>query len=252
MSGSDVHLYTTQTPNGVKISIALEELGLPYEFTKIDISKNTQKACTIPMLACKWYQDLSTDSTSQEQWFLDINPNGRIPALTDKFTDGKTIRLFESGSIMQYLVDRYDKDHKISFPPGSPRYAPEHIEYGVNRYQNETRRLYGVLDKHLADAKTDYIVGNKCTIADIAHWGWISAGPWAGVEVEHYPHLKAWEDRMWGRPAVQKGANVPDPYKMKELLADKEKMEKHAAQSRAWVQQGMKDDAEKNKARTQK
>ena len=96
-SESDIHLYTTQTPNGIKISITLEELRLPYKHTKIDISKNTQK----------------------EQWFLDINPNGRIPALTDKFTDGKTIRVFESGAIMQYLVDRYDKDHKISYPKGS-------------------------------------------------------------------------------------------------------------------------------------
>ncbi|TKA80971.1 hypothetical protein B0A55_02379 [Friedmanniomyces simplex] len=253
----DIHLYTTQTPNGIKISITLEELGVPYDWTKIDISKNTQK----------------------EQWFLDINPNGRIPALTDKFTDGKTIRLFESGSIMQYLVDRYDSENKISFAKGTrehvemtnwlfymnagvgpmqgqanhfTRYAPEHIEYGVNRYQNETRRLYSVLDKHLSDTKADYLVGGKCTIADIAHWGWVSAAGWAGINIEDFPALKAWEERMWDRPAVQKGANIPDPYKMKELLADKEKMEKHAAQSRAWVQQGMKEDAEKNKARSQK
>jgi glutathione S-transferase len=96
-SQSDIHLYTTQTPNGVKISILLEELGLPYAHTKIDISKNTQK----------------------EDWFLAINPNGRIPALTDKFTDGKTVRLFESGSIMQYLVDRYDEDGKVSYKKGT-------------------------------------------------------------------------------------------------------------------------------------
>jgi glutathione S-transferase len=96
----DIHLYTTQTPNGIKISITLEELGLPYKVTKIDISKNTQK----------------------EQWFLDINPNGRIPALTDTFTDGKTINLFESGSIQQYLVDQYDKDYKISYPRGTREY----------------------------------------------------------------------------------------------------------------------------------
>ncbi|KAK5707973.1 Glutathione S-transferase 2 [Elasticomyces elasticus] len=271
----EIHLYTTQTPNGIKISITLEELALQYEWTKIDISKNTQK----------------------EQWFLDINPNGRIPALTDTFTDGKLIRLFESGSIMQYLVDRYDTDNKISFAHGtrehiemtnwlffmnagvgpmqgqanhfsrylialvSPMvvcangiesYAPEQIEYGINRYQNETRRLYGVLDRHLADTKAEYLVGGKCTIADIAHWGWISAAGWAGINIDDFPNLKAWENRMWDRPAVQKGANIPDPYKMKELLADKEKMERHAAQSREWVQQGMREDAEKNKARSQK
>ncbi|TKA30972.1 hypothetical protein B0A50_01940 [Salinomyces thailandicus] len=254
-SDSDIHLYTAQTPNGIKISILLEELGLPYQTTKLEFSKSTQK----------------------EPWFLEINPNGRIPAITDKFTDGKPIRLFESGSIMQYLVARYDKDHKFSFPPGSreflemnnwlffmnagvgpmqgqanhfTRYAPEHIEYGVNRYQNETRRLYGVLDKHLADTKAEYLVGNKCTIADISHWGWVSAAGWAGVNLDDFPHLKKWEERMWARPALKKGANVPDPYKLKELLQDKEKMDRHAAEARNWVQQGMKEDAEKNAARS--
>ena len=112
------------------------------------------------------------------------------------------------------------------------RYAPEKIDYGMNRYQNETRRLYGVLDKHLQDAGTDYLVGNKCTIADIAHWGWVSAAGWAGVEIDDFKHLKGWEDRLWSREAVKKGANVPDPYRMKELLADKAAMEKHAAQVR--------------------
>jgi len=252
---SNIHLYTAQTPNGIKISITLEELGLPYEVTGIEMSKNTQK----------------------EDWFLEINPNGRIPAITDTFSDGQSIRVFESGSIMQYLVERYDKDHKISFPAGSReqvemvswmyflnagvgpmqgqanhfhRYAPEKIEYGVNRYQNETRRLYGILDKHLSDNKADYLVGNKCSIADIAHWGWIAAAGWAGINIDDFKHLKAWEDRMWARPAVQKGANVPSPYRMKELLADKEATEKHAAQARDWVQAGMKSDAEKNQSRS--
>ncbi|KAJ4350818.1 Glutathione S-transferase 2 [Ascochyta clinopodiicola] len=247
---SDIVLYTTQTPNGIKISITLEELGLPYKVEKIDISKNTQK----------------------EDWFLAINPNGRIPALTDKFTDGQTINLFESGSIMQYLVERYDTDYKISYPKGSRewyemnnwlffqnaglgpmqgqanhfnRYAPEHIEYGVNRYTNETRRLYSVLDKHLASDKRPYLTGEKCTIADIAHWGWIAAAGWAGVEIDDYPTLKAWEERMAERSGVEKGRHVPDPHKIKELLKDKAKMEQLAAESRKWVQAGMKADAEK-------
>ena len=99
-------LLSSQTPNGIKISITLEELGLPYKVTKIDISKNTQK----------------------EPWFLDINPNGRIPALTDTFSDGKTINLFESGSIQQYLVDQYDKDYKISYPRGTREF------YEVNNW----------------------------------------------------------------------------------------------------------------------
>ncbi|KAF2719428.1 glutathione S-transferase II [Polychaeton citri CBS 116435] len=248
---SSIHLYTAQTPNGIKISILLEELGLPYEFTKLEFSKQQQK----------------------EPWFLEINPNGRIPALTDKFTDGKEIRVFESGSMMQYLIDRYDNDHKLSYPAGSRdaievanwtffmnagvgpmqgqanhffRYAPEKIQYGIDRYQTEARRLYSVLDKHLSDVKTDYLVGNKCTIADIAHWGWISAAGWAGIDINAFPTLKAWEERMWARPAVKKGANVPEPYKIKELMADKERAEAYAKESSNWVMTGMKADQDKH------
>ena len=97
----DIHLYTAQTPNGIKISILLEELGLPYTTHAVNISKNEQKTSA----------------------FLEINPNGRIPALTDTFTDGQTIRLFESGSIMQYLVEQYDQEeHRISYPQGTREY----------------------------------------------------------------------------------------------------------------------------------
>src|SRR3954454_5109490 len=96
----NIDLYTAQTPNGIKISITLEELGLSYNVHKIEISKNQQK----------------------EPGFLAINPNGRIPALTDTFTDGEPINLFESGSIMLYLVSRYDTEYKISYPPGSREY----------------------------------------------------------------------------------------------------------------------------------
>ncbi|KAL2043229.1 hypothetical protein N7G274_004289 [Stereocaulon virgatum] len=247
----DINLYTTQTPNGIKISITLEELGLPYTTHKIDITKDTQK----------------------EPWFLEINPNGRIPALTDTFTDGKTIRLFESGSIMQYLVEQYDQEeHRISYPRGTReyyevnnwlffqnagvgpmqgqanhfhRYAPEKIPYGVNRYQNETRRLYGVLDKHLATSKSGYLVGDRCTIADISHWGWVVAAGWAGVDIEEFPNLKAWEERMLARPGVEKGRHVPQPHRIKEMLADKEAMEKHAAESAKWIQAGQAKDAKK-------
>ncbi|KAI9809520.1 MAG: hypothetical protein M1827_006826 [Pycnora praestabilis] len=247
---ADIDLYTTQTPNGIKISITLEELGVPYNVHKIDISKNTQK----------------------EPWFLEINPNGRIPAMTDTFIDGKKIRLFESGSIMQYLVEQYDTDHKISYKAGTReyyevnnwlfflnagvgpmqgqanhfhRYAPEKIEYGVKRYQNETRRLYSVLDKHLSQSSSGYLVGNKCTIADISHWGWVTAAGWAGVDIDEFPSLKAWDERMMKRPGVERGRHVPDPHRMKELLQDKEATEKHAAESAKWVQEANKKDFEK-------
>ena len=221
--------------------------SLKYKTVKVAIQKNEQK----------------------EPWFLEINPNGRIPAMTDKL-DGKTIRLFESGSCMQYLIAEYDKDYKLSFPPGTEeyyevnswlffqnagvgpmqgqanhfsRYAPEHIQYGVDRYKNETRRLYGVLNKHLKDGNREYLVGNKCTIADISHYGWVEAAAWPGIDINEFPELKAWEARMLARPGVAKGRDVPEPSKLRNLSP--EEAEKYAAQSRAWIQQGMKDDAKK-------
>lgn len=222
---------------------------LPYKVQKLDFGKNEQK----------------------EDWFLAINPNGRIPAITDTFSDGQTIRLFESGGILLYLAEQYDKDYKISYPRGTReyyemynwlffqnagvgpmqgqanhfnRYAPERIEYGVNRYVNETRRLYGVLDRHLAArAPAGYLVGDHVSIADISHWGWVSAAGWAGVDIDEFPHLKAWEERMLRRDAVEKGRHVPSPHNIKSLLKDKEQVEKHAAQARQWIQQGMKGDA---------
>ncbi|KAJ5643893.1 uncharacterized protein N7484_006400 [Penicillium longicatenatum] len=248
MPRPNITLYTAQTPNGIKISIALEELGLPYEVKSIDMGKNEQK----------------------EDWFLEINPNGRIPALTDEFADGEMIRLFESGGILQYLADQYDPEYKISFPKGTrehyemnnwlffqnagvgpmqgqanhfARYAPERIEYGVTRYVNETRRLYGVLDKHLAQSKSGYLVGDHVSIADISLWGWVAAAGWPGVDIDEFPNLKTWEEFMAQRPAVEKGRHVPSPHTIKELLKDKKAMEEKAAETRAWIVQGMQDDA---------
>lgn len=127
------------------------------------------------------------------------------------------------------------------------RYASEHIQYGVDRYVNETRRLYGVLDKHLSTSKSGYLVGDHVTIADISHWGWVAAAGWAGVNIDEFPHLKAWEERMAARPGVEKGRHVPAPHTIKDLLKDKERMEQEAAKTRQWVQQGMKSDANKAK-----
>ena len=248
---SNIHLYTAQTPNGIKISITLEELGLPYTVHKIEMSKNEQK--------------------SPE--FLAINPNGRIPAITDTFSDGQTIRIFESGSIMQYLVEQYDQEeHKISYPSGTResyevnswlffmnagvgpmqgqanhffRYAPEKIAYGVSRYQNETRRLYGVLEKQLASSKSGYLVGDKCTIADIAYWGWVAGAGWAGVEIDEFPNLKAWEERILARKSVEKGRHVPTPHTMKEMIKDKEAGERKAKETADWIQREQAKDAQK-------
>ena len=192
--------------------------------------------------------------------------------MTDSFMDGKKIRLFESGSILMYLAEQYDKDHKISYPKGSreayevnnwvffqnaglgpmqgqanhfSRYAPERIDYGVARYVNETRRLYRVLDKHLADSKSGYLVGDHISIADITTIGWVMSAGWAGVEIAEFPNLQAWEERMMQRSGVERGRHIPDPHRIKELMQDKEAVDRHAAHSRAWVQSGMKADAAK-------
>ncbi|KAI1080690.1 glutathione S-transferase GstA [Whalleya microplaca] len=246
---SDIHLYTGQTPNGVKVSILLEELGLKYQVTAIDISKNTQK----------------------EPWFLEINPNGRIPALTDTFTDGKPIRIFESGSIMQYLVERYDTEHKVSYPRDSReywevnswlhwqmgglgpmqgqanhfnRYAPEKIQYGINRYTNETRRLYRTLDTHLKTSTSGYLVGDRATIADFACFGWVASARWSGVDMKEFPVLNEWLQRLLKRPGVEKGRHVPSPhtYEAQQKLTDEE-IEQKSAATRKWVQASMKEEA---------
>ncbi|PHH60605.1 hypothetical protein CDD81_1432 [Ophiocordyceps australis] len=177
---TDITLYTVNTPNGIKVSILLAELGLDYKLRPIKLMENEQK----------------------EPWYLEINPNGRIPALTDKLPDGQAMRAFESGAALEYLVDRYDKEHRLSYPRDTPehwevaswlmwqmgglgpmqgqanhfkRYAPEKIEYGINRYTNETRRLYQTMETQLAKSQSGFLVGDRLTIADISCWGWVAA-----------------------------------------------------------------------------
>ncbi|KHO00570.1 glutathione S-transferase II [Metarhizium album ARSEF 1941] len=234
---TDIVLYTASTPNGIKASIALEELGLQYK-----------------------------------PWFLEINPNGRIPALTDAL-DGKKVRVFESGAILEYLADRYDKDHKISYPRDTPehwevtswlmwqmgglepmqgqanhfkRYAPEKIEYGINRYGNETRRLYRTMDDHLAKSPHGFLVGDRVTIADISCWGWVAAHTWAGVSLDEFPHLDKWLKTLLKRPGFEKGRHVPQPHTAfdNDSLTEEE-LNAKAAGARNWVQGGMKADAQK-------
>ena len=113
------------------------------------------------------------------------------------------------------------------------RYAAERIDYAATRYQNEVKRLYGALDKHLKDANSEYLVGNKCTIADIAHWGWITLSRWAGVELTEFPTLKEWEERMLARPAVEKGRHVPDKHH-REILQDPGRMAEFEQRGKAF------------------
>jgi GSH-dependent disulfide-bond oxidoreductase len=200
-----IELYTAPTPNGWKVSIALEELGLPYTAHLIDILKGVQK----------------------EPWFLAINPNGRIPAIVDR--DADDFAIFESGAILIYLAEKtgrlMPRDAKgrsvvlqwLMFQMGGVgpmmgqanvffRYFPEKIAPAIERYQNEVKRLLGVLDGRLKDH--EYLAGDY-SIADIANWSWVRTHNWSGVAIGDFPHLKRWLDTIAMRPAAQKGITVP-------------------------------------------
>ncbi|TVY81150.1 Disulfide-bond oxidoreductase [Lachnellula suecica] len=263
---TDIALYTAGTPNGQKVNITLEELGLRYETTHVDISKGTQK----------------------EEWFLKINPNGRIPAIIDR-TNGQQKRVFEGQAIMLYLCQKYDSEGKISYPFDSDkywevvewltwmqsgigpmqgqanhffRYAPEKIEYGIKRYQTETKRLYQVLEDRLtqqkaqnhtvagtpaADSSGPWIVGDKCTIADLACFSWVNWAEWAGIELEPFAEMKKWLDKINERPAVKRGLDVPEPFVMKEKMKTKEGEGEYAKYHSNWVMDGQKKDQETHK-----
>ena len=200
-----IDLYTAATPNGHKVSIALEELGLPYSLRVLDLSANEQK----------------------EPWFLAINPNGRIPAIVDH--DEGDFAVFESGAILIYLAEKTGRlmpqDAKgrsrvlqwLMFQMGGIgpmmgqanvffRYFPEKLQPAIDRYQGEVRRLFRVLDGHLA--RNEYLAGDY-SIADIANWAWVRTHRWSGVDVDDLPHLRRWRDQIRLRPAVVRGINNP-------------------------------------------
>ncbi|WP_282076581.1 glutathione S-transferase N-terminal domain-containing protein [Epibacterium ulvae] len=200
-----IHLYYWPTPNGWKVSIALEEFALPYEVTLIDIGKGDQFAPD----------------------FLEISPNNRMPAITDpNGPDGAPINLFESGAILQYLARKTGQfygsspreqiaiDQWLMWQMGGVgpmagqahhflKYAPDPIPYAKNRYRTEVARLYGVLDRQLA--KSEYVAGDSYSIADMAIWPWASL--WEGQEqsLDDKPHLARWLKLLWERPALRKG-----------------------------------------------
>ena len=204
---SHIDLYTWATPNGWKASATLEELGLSYNVKPIDITSGIQK----------------------EPAFVAINPNGRIPAIVDHDEDG--LAIFESGAIMIHLAEKAGRllptDVKgrseviqwLMFQMGGLgpmqgqanvfyRYMEEEIPTAIDRYQNETRRLYGVLDARLAEQ--EFLAGDF-SIADIANWSWTRIHNWAGVGIEEFENLKRWLDDMEARPALVRGAAVPHP-----------------------------------------
>jgi glutathione S-transferase len=206
-----IDLFTAPTPNGWKASVALEELGLPYEVHIINLLGGDQK----------------------QPEYLRLNPNGRIPTIVDR--DAGNFAVFESGAILIYLAEKTGRlmptDPKgrslviqwLMFQMGGIgpmmgqanvfyRYFPEKIQPAIDRYQNECRRLFEVLDTRLADRQ--WLAGDY-SIADIANWCWVRTYKWSGVSVEGLDHLQRWLARMHERPACQRGIEVP--FKMPDI-----------------------------------
>lgn len=210
-----IDLYTSPTPNGWKVAIALEELELPYTTHVLILSKRPQ------------YED----------WFIRMNPNSRIPVIVDRDADDLTI--FETGAILYYLAAKTGRlmpeDMKgrmavmqwlmfqmsaigpmqgqaVSFE----RYFPEDVPAARKRYHNETRRLYEVLDSHLAH--NEWLAGDY-SIADIANWSWLRSHKWARVATDGLAHLERWMATMAARPACQRGVLVPPSPGRAELVA---------------------------------
>lgn len=199
-----ITLYTWGTPNGRKVSIMLEECGFPYVVKAIDITRDEQF----------------------DPAFIQINPNSKIPAIAD---DEGPITVFESGAILVYLAEkagrflpsagpeRYAVLQWLMFQMGGIgpmfgqthhflRFAPEPVPYAIARYSKETRRLYGVLDRQLADA--EYLTG-EYSIADMATFPWVARHEWQGVDLAQFPNVKRWFDAVGGRAPVQRGMAVP-------------------------------------------
>ncbi len=202
-----IDLFTWITPNGRKISIMLEEVGLPYEVHPINLQKGEQFAPD----------------------FLAISPNNRIPAIIDREgPGGKPYSLFESGAILMYISEkvgklvptemhkRYEVIQWLMFQMGGvgPMFgqahhfmrASEKVPYGIDRYSKETRRLYGVMNKHLANR--EYFAGDY-SIADIATYPWVARYERHQVKLEEFPNVKRWFDRLSARAAVRQGMVVP-------------------------------------------
>ena len=206
-----IDIYSWATPNGHKIHIMLEETGLEYKAHPINIGAG--------------------DQFTKE--FLAISPNNKIPAIVDndgpKRADGAPFALFESGAILLYLAEktgkflptdpaaRYETLQWLMFQMGGVGpmlgqthhfrvYAPQPIEYAINRYTNEAKRLYGVMDTQLG--KTRYLAGNDYTIADIATFPWTRSWQNQGLQIDDFPNVKRWHEEIAARPAVQRGVEV--------------------------------------------
>jgi GST-like protein len=206
-----IDLYTAATPNGFKISIALEELALPYRAIAVELRRGEQFAPD----------------------FLRISPNNKIPAIVDH--DAGDLSVFESGAILVYLAEKTGQ----LLPPSGPTrvaalewlffqvggtgpmlgqahhfrsFAPEKLPYAIERYTNEAKRLFGVLDRRLA--QVPFLAGDAYSIADIANLPWLLGYGRLEIDITAYPHLAAWIERLKARPAVVRGLAVPPPSQM--------------------------------------
>jgi glutathione S-transferase len=225
-----INLYTAATPNGWKVSVALEELSLPYEVHAVDLIAGEQRRPA----------------------FLRLNPNGRIPAIVDRSNGDFTV--FESGAILVYLAEMTGR-----LMPGEAkgrslvmqwlmfqmsavgpmmgqanvfyRYFPEKIQAAIDRYQHESRRLFEVLDTRLAQA--EWLAGDY-SIADIANWCWVRTHKWSGVSVDGLDHLARWRSAMAARPACQAGVSVPA--RVRDVLQDEQAAREFAERGRQLVQ----------------
>jgi GSH-dependent disulfide-bond oxidoreductase len=217
-----IEVYSWATPNGHKVHIMLEECGLPYRAIPVDIGAGDQFAPA----------------------FLRISPNNKIPAIVDPDgPDGQPISLFESGAILLYLAaktgrflpagvrEKYETLQWLMFQMGGVGpmlgqahhfriYAPHQIDYAVERYTNEAKRLYGVMNKRLANSR--YLGGAEYSIADIAVFPWLRSWKNQGIDWDDYPHLKGWFDEIAKRPAVLRGVEVLAASR-KPLTGDKER-----------------------------
>ncbi len=201
-----IDLYTAPTPNGHKISIALEELALPYKVITVDLMSGAQK----------------------KPGYLKLNPNGRIPTIVDK--DEDDFPVFESGAILIYLAEKtgrlLPRETKkrsqviqwLMFQMGGvgpmmgqanvfSRYFSEKLPAAIERYQSESRRLFTVLDTQLQGR--EYLC-DEYSIADIANWAWVRTHKWSGVSTDGLDNLKKWSDTMYRRPACLKGIKIPE------------------------------------------
>ena len=224
-----IKLYTAPTPNGHKVSCLLEALEMDYEAILVNLSEGEQKKPN----------------------FLKISPNGRIPAIVDTEND---LSIFESGAIMIYLADkagklipqdtarRYKVMEWLMFQMGGIgpmmgqanvfyRYFPEKLQPAIDRYQNEGRRLFEVLDKQLND--NDWLAGDY-SIADIANWCWVRTHKWSGVSTDGLENLERWKNAMYEQPGMQAGIKVP--VKVESLLKSEKNTKAFAKDAAKMVQ----------------